>query len=73
MGVSRKLLCSGIKVSTSEVILSNTILSLPFLNLGHNMSFSRSQEEDLEEKLDGFVSVPQEWHKKKVWNNRFNC
>ena len=30
------------------------------------MSFSRSGEKDLVERLDGLVSVPQEWHKKKV-------
>ena len=35
---------------------------------GHNVSFSRSGEKDLVEKLDGLVSVPQEWHKKKVDN-----
>ena len=34
--------------------------------LGHNVSFSRSAEEDLVERLDGIISVPQEWHKKKV-------
>ena len=33
---------------------------------GHNVSFSRSREEDLVERLDGIVSIPQEWHKKKV-------
>ena len=34
--------------------------------LGHNVSFSRSGEKDLIERLDGIVSIPQEWHKKKV-------
>ena len=33
---------------------------------GHNVSFSRSQENDLVEKLDGLVSIAQEWHKRKV-------
>ena len=36
------------------------------LNIGHNVSFSRSREADLVERLDGLVSIPQEWHKKKV-------
>ena len=35
-------------------------------NAGHNVSFSRSREENLVERLDGLVSIPQEWHKKKV-------
>ena len=38
-----------------------------FFERGHNVSFSRSGEEDLVERLDGLVSLPQEWHKKKVW------
>ena len=33
---------------------------------GHNVSFSRSREENLVERLDGLVSIPQEWHKKRV-------
>ena len=33
---------------------------------GHNVSFSRSGEVELVERLDGLISVPQEWHKKKV-------
>ena len=37
-----------------------------FFERGHNVSFSRSGEEDLVERLDGIVSIPQEWHKKKV-------
>ena len=40
------------------------------LYLGHNVSFSRSGEQDLIERLDGLVSVPQEWHKKKVKNEK---
>ena len=35
--------------------------------LVNNVSFSRSREECLAERLDGLVSVPQEWHKKQVW------
>ena len=34
--------------------------------IGHNVSFSRSKEENLVDRLDGLVSIPQEWHKKKV-------
>ena len=44
-------------------------LKLDFANimdLGQNVSFSRSREEDLIDKLDGLISVPQEWHKGKV-------
>ena len=37
-----------------------------FYERGHNVSFSRSGESDLVERLDGLVSIPQEWHKKKV-------
>ena len=37
-----------------------------FFERGHNVSFSRSREADLVERLDGVVSIPQEWHKKKV-------
>ena len=37
-----------------------------YIFLGHNVSFSRSGEDDLEERLDGIISVPQEWHKKKA-------
>ena len=36
-----------------------------FFERGHNVSFSRSGEENLVERLDGLVSIPQEWHKKK--------
>ena len=37
-----------------------------FFERGHNVSFSRSRESDLVERLDGLVSIPQEWHKKRV-------
>ena len=37
-----------------------------FFERGHNVSFSRSREDDLTERLDGIVSIPEEWHKKKV-------
>ena len=37
-----------------------------FYERGHNVSFSRSGEKDPVEKLEGIVSIPQEWHKKKV-------
>ena len=37
-----------------------------FFERGHNVSFSRSREDDLTERLDGLVSIPEEWHKKKV-------
>ena len=44
--------------------------------IGHNVSFSRSSEKDLVEKLDGLLAVPQEWHKKKedlvIHNKNFN-
>ena len=43
-----------------------------FYERGHNVSFSRSGEVDLEERLDGLVSVPQEWHKKKVQRKNMN-
>ena len=44
-------------------------LSVRHPMVGHNVSFSRSGEGNLEERLDGLVSVPQEWHKKKVSRN----
>ena len=44
-----------------------------FYERGHNVSFSRSGEVDLEERLDGIVSVPQEWHKKKVQDIKLKC
>ena len=37
-----------------------------FFERGHNVSFSRSGEENLVDRLDGLISIPQEWHKKKV-------
>ena len=37
-----------------------------FFERGHNVSFSRSREANLTERLDGMVSIPQEWHKKRV-------
>ena len=37
-----------------------------FFERGHNVSFSRSREANLTERLDGLVSIPQEWHKKRV-------
>ena len=47
-----------------------------FFEWGHNVSFSRSGEENLVERLDGFVSIPQEWHKKKedllIYNKLYN-
>ena len=42
------------------------IYYLTHYTTGHNVSFSRSGEENLVERLDGLVSIPQEWHKKKV-------
>ena len=39
------------------------IQSLIIFLIGHNVSFSRSGEEDLIERLDGIVSLPQEWYK----------
>ena len=53
-------------------IINLKIKSLNIFTLGHNASFSRSSEKDLTDKLDGIVSLPQEWHKKKVWTLRIN-
>ena len=67
MDESRKQLCSATKDFTKGVTnIAGNIASNQKTCLGHNVSFSRSGEKDLEEKLDGLVSVPQEWHKKKV-------
>ena len=34
--------------------------------LGNNASFSRSREVSQVERLNGILTIPQEWHKKKV-------
>ena len=52
----------------SKVSLLFSLESFPYQTFmtGHNVSFSRSGEESLVERLDGIISLPQEWHKKKV-------
>ena len=66
MDATRKLQCLETKAFLKGVKVLNKVNKKKHLNLGHNVSFSRSREADLVERLDGLVSIPQEWHKKKV-------
>ena len=66
MDDTRRPQCLGTKVSLKGVKNSNLTMDTLDDFIGHNVSFSRSREEDLVERLDGLVSIPQEWHKKKV-------
>ena len=67
MDDTRRPQCLGTKVSLKGVNLNlNLTMETLYDFIGHNVSFSRSREEDLVERLDGLVSIPQEWHKKKV-------
>ena len=66
-GRHQKVIMFGDQGFYERGILINNVKKYLNCNIiGHNVSFSRSGEEDLVERLDGLISMPQEWHKKKV-------
>ena len=62
---NRRPLCLVTKGLLKEVC-THFLIKLITLFIGQGVSFSRSGEEDLIDRLDGLISIPQEWHKKKV-------